>query len=149
MAARRGRGAVRGLSVFCASLCMSDGHLAHTPVIIVLSGLTVVHSDSCWLPAQWYYTCAAPLPAPGSLLPAHAPAFVGVFWEDKNDMMTTVTGGVGGGGDHGKYDSVKSEKSLGGWRMVLSFFLVFIIPGAPLLFFLGFFFKISSCQCLS
>lgn len=46
--------------------CMTD---THTPVAIVLSGLTGVHSDSCWLEALWYYTCAAPLPAPRSRFP--------------------------------------------------------------------------------
>lgn len=62
----------------------------HTPVAIVLFGLTGVQSDSCWLEALWYYTCAAPLPAPRSRFPACvcARAFVWVFEEDKDDMIT-------------------------------------------------------------
>lgn len=44
---------IRGSSS-CASTCTLDRHPhSHTPVAIVLSGSTGVHSDSCWLGALW------------------------------------------------------------------------------------------------
>lgn len=55
--------------LFILCQCVHAWQTAHTPVTIVLSGSTGVHSDSCWLVAQWYYTCAAPLPALGSRFP--------------------------------------------------------------------------------
>lgn len=65
-------GALLHPQLFILCQCASAWQTTHTPVAIVLPGLTGVQSDSCWLGALWYYTCAAPLPAPRSRFPVCA-----------------------------------------------------------------------------
>lgn len=78
--------------LFILFQCVRAWQTPHIPVAIVLSGSTGVQSDSCWLGALWYYTCAASLPAPRSRLPVCAWGFfVCWFEEDKDDMIILTT----------------------------------------------------------
>lgn len=84
-------GALLHPPLFILCQCVCAWQTPHTRVAIVLSGLTGVRSESCWLGALWYYTCAAPLPALRSRFPVCVHVLLcECLRKDKDDMITTL-----------------------------------------------------------